>query len=78
MHDGLVADVDGAQSDRVPVREVLGRDAQNGHAPGVGVAVAREVGKQRRSGSRIAHRVAGHERHAADRAVGEEGRALAR
>ncbi len=40
------------------------------------MAVAREIGQQRRSGRGIAHRVAGHERHSADGSVGEEGRAL--
>ena len=76
VHDRLVADVDRAQADRVPVGEVRARDAQRGDAPGVGVAVAREVGEQRRRGRRVADGIAGDERHAADRAVGEEGRAL--
>ena len=76
MHDRLVADVDRAQADRVPVGEVLARDAEHRHAPGVRVAVPREVGQQRRGGRGVADRIARHERHAADGAVGEEGRAL--
>ena len=76
MHDRLVADVDRAQADRVPVGEVLARDAEHGDAPGVRVAVAREVGQQRGRGRSIADGVAGYERNAADGAIGEEGRAL--
>ena len=76
MHDGLVADVDRAQADRVPVGEVRAGDAERRDAPGVRVAVAREVGEQGRRGGGIADRIAGDERDAADGAVGEEGRAL--
>ncbi len=76
VHDGLVAHVDRAQADRVPVGEVRLGDAERRHAPGVGVAVAREVGQQGGRGRGVSDGIAGHERHAADGSVGEEARAL--
>ena len=53
MDDRLVADVDRAQADRMPVGEVRAGDAERGDAPGVGMAVAGEGGEQlgRRCGS---------------------------
>ena len=72
QHDGLVADVERAQPDRVPARHPGAADAEHGDPPRMAMALGKELAQQVGNRVRLADRVARDERDAAGHAVGHE------